>query len=114
MFMVGLSWFLSSLGVYLRDIAQIIAVVVALMMYLSPVLYPVEFIEHFAEKHHRLSMLFYANPLTFVILQMRDVLYYGNRPNFLGLLLYFVGATIFAWLGLMFFQATRKGFADVI
>jgi lipopolysaccharide transport system permease protein len=35
-------------------------------------------------------------------------------PNFLGLLLYSMGAAVVAWLGFVFFQKTRKGFADVL
>jgi lipopolysaccharide transport system permease protein len=114
MFIVGLSWFLSSLGVYLRDIAPVVVVVTNLMLYLSPVLYDLDLVKTFTERHHRLGMVFYANPLTFVILQMRGILLYGDWPNFLGLLIYFVVATVWAWLGLMWFQKTRKGFADVI
>jgi lipopolysaccharide transport system permease protein len=114
LFIVGLSWFLSSLGVYLRDIAPVIVVVTNLMLYLSPVLYDLDMVKTFMERHHRLGMVFYANPLTFIILQMRGILLYGDWPNFPGLLLYFAGATIWAWLGLLWFQKTRKGFADVI
>ncbi|PLN62477.1 sugar ABC transporter permease, partial [Klebsiella pneumoniae] len=42
------------------------------------------------------------------------VLIWGGVPNFMGILLYTVGASIVAWLGFVFFQKTRKGFADVL
>jgi lipopolysaccharide transport system permease protein len=113
-FIVGLSWFLSSLGVYLRDIAPTVVVITNLLLYLSPVLYPLELVHNISAKHPGLYLVFYANPLTFVILQMRDILFEGRLPNFLGLGIYFVCATMFAWLGLLWFQKTRKGFADVL
>ena len=38
---LGLGWFFSSLGVYLRDVGQTIGLVTTVLMFLSPVFYPV-------------------------------------------------------------------------
>ena len=40
LFVLGLSWALAALGVYLRDLAQTINIVTTVMMYLSPIFYP--------------------------------------------------------------------------
>jgi len=48
------------------------------------------------------------------VAQSREVLIWGNLPDWQGLTLYSIGAGIFAWLGFFWFQKTRKGFADVL
>jgi len=55
-----------------------------------------------------------ANPLTFIIEQAREVLIWGHFPNWIGLGIYTVMATVVAWAGYALFQKTRKGFADVL
>ncbi|MNP57318.1 hypothetical protein D3C76_1521350 [compost metagenome] len=54
------------------------------------------------------------NPLTFIIEQSRNVLIWGRIPDWLGLGVYTLAAAVVAWLGFVFFQKTRKGFADVL
>ena len=110
MVIAGLSWILSSLGVYLRDIAQVVTVSTNLLLFLSPVFYPADRFKDY----HILYQLLQLNPLTFIIEQMRRIAIAGQLPNFAGLLLYFCIATLFAWLGLAWFNKTRKGFADVL
>ncbi|ABR77904.1 TPA: ABC transporter permease [Klebsiella pneumoniae] len=107
-FSLGLSWILASLGVFLRDVSQTTVIITTVLMFLSPVFFPISALP---EKYHIWIML---NPLTFIIEQARTVLIWGGVPNFMGILLYTVGASIVAWLGFVFFQKTRKGFADVL
>ncbi|WP_337250049.1 ABC transporter permease [Klebsiella pneumoniae] len=107
-FSLGLSWILASLGVFLRDVSQTTVIITTVLMFLSPVFFPISALP---EKYHIWIML---NPLTFIIEQARTVLIWGGAPNFMGILLYTVGASIVAWLGFVFFQKTRKGFADVL
>ncbi|MNN96095.1 hypothetical protein D3C81_2150240 [compost metagenome] len=54
------------------------------------------------------------NPLTPVIEQAREVLFWGNAPDFSLLGVYLLLTSIVAWLGFALFQKTRKGFADVL
>lgn len=108
LFIMGLCWLLASLGVFFRDISQIIGVVVTVLMFLSPIFYPASALP---EKYRG---LLYMNPLTPVIEMTRDVLFWGKTPNLILLVSYW-GLTIgIAWLGFAWFQKTRKGFADVI
>ena len=58
--------------------------------------------------------LIMANPLTFIIEQARDVLIWGVQPNWIGLGIYLLIALVVAWTGYLFFQKTRRGFADVL
>lgn len=107
-FILGLSWMLASLGVFLRDVSQFIGIVITAMMFLSPVFYPASALPE------GYRPLLYLNPLTPAIEYSRDVLYWGKQPDFTLLAVYLLGAALFAWLGFVWFQKTRKGFADVI
>jgi len=107
-FCLGLSWFLSALGVFIRDVGQTTLLISTVMMFLSPVFFPITAIP---EKYRIWIMM---NPLTFIIEQSRDVIVWGKHPDFFGLTMYTLGACVIAWLGFAFFQKTRKGFADVL
>ena len=105
---MGISWFLASLGVYLRDIAQITSLITTILLFMSPVFYPL------SKLPIKFQALLLLNPLTFMIEQTRQVLVWGNPPNWLGLCIYSVCASLIAWLGFMWFQKTRGGFSDVL
>ncbi len=105
---LGVSWILASLGVFIRDIAQVMGIVTTVMLFMAPVFFPMSAMP---EKYHP---FLFANPLTFIIEQSREVLIFGRHPDWIGLGLYMLVATIVAWLGYCWFQKTRKGFADVL
>jgi lipopolysaccharide transport system permease protein len=105
---LGLAWALAALGVFLRDVGQTIGIITTVLMFLSPVFYPVNAVP---EKFRPFIM---ANPLTFIIEQAREVLVWGHTPDWIGLGIYTAAATVVASAGYAFFQKTRKGFADVL
>lgn len=107
-FTLGVAWVLASLGVFLRDVSQTIGIVTMVLMFLSPVFYPVTALP---EQFRPWLM---ANPLTFIIEQARNVLVWGKLPDWMGLGAYTFAAMIVAWAGFAWFQRTRKGFADVL
>lgn len=108
LFVMGVSWFLASLGVYLRDVVQFVGVLVTVLMFMSPVFYSASALpEDYRE-------LLYLNPLTPAIEQARAVLYWGQAPDLVQLSGYVLVSTVIAWLGFAWFQKTRKGFADVL
>ena len=105
---LGFSWMLASLGVYLRDLTQIVSLLTMVMMFLSPVFYPLSALP---EKYQPIMFL---NPLTFIIEESRAVLVFGELPNWWGLLTYSALGLLVMWLGFWWFQKTREGFADVM
>jgi lipopolysaccharide transport system permease protein len=105
---LGLSWVLASLGVYLRDVAQVVGVATTALMFLSPIFYAAEALP---EQYRVLLML---NPLTPAVEQTRALLYWGTGPDLTLLAAYLAGTAVAAWLGFAWFQRTRKGFADVL
>ncbi|MGZ8187227.1 MAG: ABC transporter permease [Methylosarcina sp.] len=108
LFTMGLSWLLASLGVYLRDIAQMIGMLTTTLLFLSPIFYPVSALPI---EYQPLLLL---NPLTPVIEQARDVLIWNKVPDWHFYTLYLLASGLIAWLGFAWFQKTRKGFADVL
>lgn len=108
LFLMGLSWALASLGVFLRDVSQFIGVLTTALLFLSPIFYPVT---AFPEDYR---YILYINPLTPVVEQARDVLFWGKTPDFFMLGIYWMVTLGIAWLGFAWFQRTRKGFADVL
>lgn len=105
---LGCVWFLASIGVYLRDMAQIVSVALTMLMFLSPIFYPLNALP---EAYQPLLLL---NPLTPVIEMTRDTLIWGKIPSVALLGAYYLVSMIVCWLGFAWFQKTRKGFADVL
>lgn len=108
LFIMGLSWVLSSLGVYLRDVSQVIGILTTVLMFMSPIFFPASALPE-SYRH-----LIYLNPLTPVIEQTRDVLFWGHPPDFYVVGIYGVVTLGISWLGFVWFQKTRMGFADVM
>ncbi|WP_088834221.1 ABC transporter permease [Paenibacillus tyrfis] len=105
---VGLGWLLSSLGVYLRDIAQIVTIAVQALMLLTPIFYPTTLIPQ------NLLFLYYLNPVGYVVEDMRKVIIWGKFPDWSSWGIEMLIGVVIFYLGYVWFQKTRAGFADVI
>jgi lipopolysaccharide transport system permease protein len=108
MLTAGLAWILAAIGVFFRDVSQIIGVVMSVLLFLSPVFYPTSSAPNAAQR------LIYLNPLTFPIEQLRGVLILGQQPDWRHWLAYLAVATVIGVSGLWLFQKSRPAFADVI
>lgn len=106
--LLGLTWFLSSLGTFLRDVQQVIPLALTLMMFLSPIFFPMELVPE------KFRTLMYLNPLTMIVVQVRLVTIEGKLPDFLGMGVYAVCSLIVMYAGYWWFNRTKKGFADVL
>ena len=107
-FVAGSVWLLASLGVFLRDLKQAIGVATTALLFLAPIMYPIEFIPQAYRK------LVYLNPLTLIVQASQDVLIWGRQPPWAWLGLYTLVSCLFAWFAFAWFQRSRKGFADVL
>ncbi|MBO6556768.1 MAG: ABC transporter permease [Pseudomonadales bacterium] len=106
--LMGLSWILACLGVYLQDLQQISGTAATLLLFLSPVFYSITILPE------NVQPFIYLNPITLIVESARAVLLYGNPPDFRALGIYAVIAIAFFTLGYALFQKARKGFADVV
>jgi lipopolysaccharide transport system permease protein len=105
---LGFAWLLSALGVYVRDIGQSIGILTMVLMFLSPLFYPVSALP---EKYR---LWLHLNPLTFIIEESRNVLIFGKTPNWAEWALAVLAGFLISAAGFWWFQKTRKGFADVL
>jgi lipopolysaccharide transport system permease protein len=105
---LGSVWFLSALGAFVRDMRQVMALATLVLMYLSPIFFPL------AAAPPPLRPFLYANPLTFAIETVRAALFADSWPNWWALALYAAIAWLFATAGYLWFMRVKPGFADVV
>ena len=105
---LGVSWVLASLGVYLRDVSQLTGMAMTVLMFLSPIFYPISALP----EGYRAFLEF--NPIAPAINQLRDVLYWGQVPRITVFITYLLISIFVSCIGFMWFQKTRSGFADVL
>lgn len=105
---MGLAWFLAALGVYLRDVAQVVGIATSALIFLSPIFYPLSALPE------KLRPILFLNPLTLAVEQTRGVLVWGQLPDGAAFGIFLAVGVVIASLGFAFFQKTRRGFADVL
>ena len=106
--LLGLGWLLAALGVYLRDLAQVVGPVVMACMFLGPVFYPREAMPALIRPW--LSL----NPITVPVEQVRRVLFDAQWPQWDVVAQYSLVALAVYLFGLWAFSKLKKGFADVL
>lgn len=105
---LGASWFLAALAVFVRDTAQVVALLLSGLMFLSPIFYPA------AAVPEAWRWLLLANPLSIPIEQARGVALFGQALDMTAISYAIALGLIAAYLGWLSFQVTRRGFADVL
>jgi lipopolysaccharide transport system permease protein len=106
--LMGLAWLLAAIGVFVRDVGQMVALLVSLLMFMSPVFYSAKSLSP------RWQFWMNLNPLTPAIENLRLVVFSGTAPNWTNWLASLGVAGGVAVLGAWFFSKTRDGFADVL
>ncbi|MBX3066624.1 MAG: ABC transporter permease [Anaerolineae bacterium] len=107
-FTLGLMLILSCLSMLVRDIPQLVGVVLQLMFYLTPLIYPIDRIPD------QFRILLLLNPLAGVIQGFRDVIVYARPPDLLTLYYPFVAGLVLLYAGYSYFKAHEEMLADVI
>ena len=107
-FILGFSWLLASLGVFLRDLKQAMVIVVSALTFAAPVFYPLQAVPAAFRDY------LYINPVTLGVEELRQLLFWGTLPDPIAYSEYLGLGWLTAMLGLWWFRRTRKGFADVL
>jgi lipopolysaccharide transport system permease protein len=105
---LGLGWILAAMGVFVRDISQVVGVFSQVLMFMSPVFFPASKIPAAYQG------VFRANPLTGIIEQARAVLVFGKQPDWNSLMLQVLVALVVCAVGYGWFSMSKRGFADVL
>ena len=106
--MLGAAWLVASLGVFLRDTAQVVALLLVAWMFLTPIIYPEQIVPA------RYQAYINANPFTPLVRNYRRIILEGAQPDWGGLAYFTLFALAVFILGYWWFAKTRKNFADVI
>jgi lipopolysaccharide transport system permease protein len=105
---LGASWILASLGVFVRDIGNLIGVAMQLLFFLTPISYPSSMVPA------RLRPWLALNPLASIVENFRRVMMWGLPPHWPS----FLAVTLFSALvmfgGYVWFMRLKRAFADVV
>lgn len=105
---VGIGLFLGILNVFMRDIGQVMNIVLQFWFWLTPVVYMISIIP---EKYHWLLML---NPMTGITMGYQNVLLYDKEPDLSVLIYPSILALIFLALSMIIFKKASEEMADVL
>lgn len=106
--LLGLGWALSALGVYFKDLGEIVGLVMGMLLFLTPVFFPLSVLPDF------LQVWVQFNPLAIPIEALRQIGLMGVWPDVSSLLQLFAVGLGVALGGAWLFERSRKGFADVL
>lgn len=104
----GVSLLLAALGVFMRDLPQVVTLLIGLLQFLSPVFYPVTALPP------GLQTLMGWNPLTVFIEQVRAIVFAGQHPGWLLWAQSLTVSLVLAMLAYALYRRVRSGFADVM
>jgi lipopolysaccharide transport system permease protein len=108
LFVLGSAWLIASLGVFLRDVAQGVTLILMAWMYLTPIIYPETIVPQ------RFHSFIEINPFTPLVRSYRRIFLEGMPPDWYGLAYFTAVASLLFVFGYWWFARTRKNFADVI
>ena len=108
LFTAGLCWFLAALGVYMRDLSQIIGFILNLVFFLTPILYADTALPAAAQK------ILGVNPVYVLVRGYRSIFLENQAPALAPVATLFLGSLLLAAGGYWWFRRLRRGFADVI
>ena len=103
----GLGMFLASINAKYRDVRYILPFFIQLIMFVSPVIYPVSIIPRF-------KWISYLNPMSGVITSVRSLLLEGKIVEWQGLFMAIIMSIVIFVFGLMYFRKTERFFADIL
>jgi lipopolysaccharide transport system permease protein len=108
LFTAGISWFLAALGVFVRDLGQIIGFILTLWFFLTPICYP-ENKFHGAE-----AEILMKNPIYTLVHGYRAIFLQNHAPDFGPLWKLWLLAIAVFLLGHAWFYKLRKSFPDLL
>jgi ABC-type polysaccharide/polyol phosphate export permease len=108
LFALGISWFVSSLNVFVRDVSQVLSVVLTFWFWFTPIFYTAD---RFPAK---LLFLVRLNPMAHVVVGYRDCLLRRQMPDLRILAILAAVSFVIFMAGGLFFRKTKREFVDVL
>jgi ABC-type polysaccharide/polyol phosphate export permease len=113
-FTVGLAWFLCSVNVFFRDTTHIVAMLVMIWMFCTPIFYPAEMIYRNPSLPRIFVDIYRANPMALLLRGYRDIFYDGNFPQIHVVGACAIWAAIAFLIGYLTFRRAQWKFADLV
>jgi lipopolysaccharide transport system permease protein len=108
LFTAGLSWFLAALGVFVRDLGQILGFLLTIWFFATPICYPEE------SMPAALAPMLAKNPMYVLVRGYRAIFLQSHAPAFGSLWKFWLLAAVVFVLGHAWFYKLRKSFADLL
>lgn len=104
----GFAWLFASLSVFIRDVGHLLAVVMQILFFATPIIYPLSAVPE------SVRFLLYLNPLSFIVNYFRRVIIYGQMPDWGQFSIITLLSGVICVLGYIWFMKSKKTFADVV
>jgi lipopolysaccharide transport system permease protein len=108
LFILGLSWLLAALGVFVRDLMHLTPTLIQITLFVSPIFYPVNIVPDY------LHWIYQINPISNTMENLRLVMLFGKYPEWGTLAVSYVIGLSSLFMGYVFFSKSKEEFADVI
>ena len=106
--LLGFTFILSSIEMYMRDIEHIVNFILSMAFYVTPILYTPDI---FPEN---LSWVLEINPMAYLVNAYRSIFFYQKMPNIYDLGIVSIFSIIIFILGYFIFEKLQKGFAEEV
>jgi lipopolysaccharide transport system permease protein len=111
LFTLGMCWFLAALGVFFRDLGQIMGFLLTLWFFITPICYAEN---HFDTLPAAMVTLLHKNPMFVLVRGYRSILLEHHAPALFPLVKLWLVGFLLCWFGYAWFFRLRKSFADFI
>ena len=106
--LLGFTFILSAIEMYMRDIEHIVNFVLAMAFYATPILYTPDIFPD------NLSWILKINPMAYLVNAYRDIFLYHQNPSLYGLIIVGVFSVVIFIIGYIVFERLQKGFAEEV
>ena len=107
-FSLGIGLVLGVMNVFLRDLGQVVPIILQMLFWFTPIVYPVDIIPE--EFRHLLRF----NPLFHFTTAYQDIIVYGRSPDFSGVAVIFILTCLLLLLSLFLFRRANEEMVDVL
>ncbi len=104
--LLGISYILSSITVFFRDLQHIVGVIMQLLFYATPVVYSIDTIPA------NYQWILKLNPMTYIIEGYRNIVYYQTMPDMKKIGIVLVLGIVLTIIGYFIFNKLQKKFAE--
>jgi len=107
-FTLGLSLFFAAANLLYRDIQYLLAMILLLWMYITPIIYSADMVPE------KFKIIYQLNPLAVIINAYRQVILGGGVPKYSSMIVALLVSFITLLIGFTYFKSREKIFADNI